>query len=129
MDEHFEKGQAAGLAIASATRNATDEQVAELVTRELAAMTHPGEVATCVATLAKILTQHFHAAIDEGHVTTASARVLEAIRVAFADEQTTEQLTDAVLTAVADLNRNEVSATLASFVVAHYHLDSEGDRS
>ena len=129
MDEHFERGQAAGLAIASATRNNSDlSQVAELVTREFADLGSPQAAATCVGTLAEILTQHFHAAIKPDHVTDAAQDIAEAIRVALAERQTGEQLTDSVLGIVANLNRNELAATLATFVVAHFHLDPESEQ-
>ncbi|MDJ0027473.1 hypothetical protein QM583_10250 [Gordonia alkanivorans] len=127
MDEHFDKGQAAGLAIASATRNSTDAQVAELVTREFADLHSPQAAVTCVATLAKILTQHFNAEVKLDNLSTALAAIIEAIRVAFAEEQTADQLGDAVRAAVSNLNRNELAGTLASFVVGHYHLEAEGD--
>lgn len=128
MDQNqFDRGQAAGLAIASAARNSTGDLLAELVTRELADLNKPGEIATCVGILAKILTQHFNAEVNPDKHSAASGAIVDALRAAFAQEHTHEQLTSAVLAAVSDLNRNELAAVLAAFVTTHYFVDPDGE--
>lgn len=127
MDTFAQNGLDAGTAIAVAARNnPPGSQLNELVVRELNDLTHPAEVLACVATVATILSQHFRAPVTPGRVEEAGTRIPEAIRTAFAEEQTGDQLTNAVLTLVADLNRNELAATLAAFVVAQYYVDPEG---
>lgn len=66
--------------------------------------------------------------INADNVMGATDDITAAIRKALFDEHTAEQLTDAVLEHIAHLNRNEIAATLASFVVAHFHLDPEAYR-
>ncbi|QMU22891.1 hypothetical protein [Gordonia rubripertincta] len=71
---------------------------------------------------------HDYSDVRAGHVMDASEGITTAIRTAFTDEHTADQLTDAILAIVDNLNRNELAAVLASFVCAHYHLDPEGQR-
>ena len=72
---------------------------------------------------------HDYSDINADHVMGASDEIASAIRTAFTDEHTTEQLTNAILAVIADLNRNELAAVLTSFVIAHFHLDPEAYRT